>query len=124
MNNSTHITDRTLAFAVRVVKLAGMLDKQPGTPRTLANQLLRSDTSVGENVEEAQAGQNQADFVSKMSIALKEARETLYWLKLLIATEVCTTTQVNAQVNEMIQEANELVCILVTILKKTKENGA
>jgi len=120
MNNSTHITDRTLAFAVRVVKLAGMLDKQPGTPRTLANQLLRSDTSVGENVEEAQAGQNQADFISKMSIALKEARETLYWLKLLIATEVCTTTQVN----EMIQEANELVCILVTILKKTKENGA
>ena len=77
MNNEIQITDRTFASAVRVVKLAGMLDKQPGTPRTLANQLLRSGTSVGANVEEAQAGQSRADFISKMSIALKEAREAL-----------------------------------------------
>jgi len=116
---NSHITDRTFNFAVNVVRLASVLDKKPGAPRTLSNQLLRSGTSVGANVEEAQAGQSRADFISKMSIALKEARETHYWLKLLIATDICS----KKQINDMVKEANELVCILVTILKKTKENG-
>ncbi len=80
------IAERAFAFAVRVVKLSQALDETRGVSRTLANQLLRAGTSVGANLEEAKGGQSRADFVSKVSISLKEARETHYWLRLLIAT--------------------------------------
>lgn len=82
------ITQRSFQFAVRVVKLCKHLDSTSGDSRTLGNQLLRAGTSIGANVEEAQAGQSKADFISKLSIANKEARETLYWLKLLLASEI------------------------------------
>ena len=82
------ITQRSFQFAVRVVKLCKHLDSASGDSRTLGNQLLRAGTSIGANVEEAQAGQSKADFISKLSIANKEARETLYWLKLLLASEI------------------------------------
>jgi four helix bundle protein len=75
------LTERAFAFAVQVVKLCRALDWQEPTSRTLASQFLRSGTSVGANLEEAQAGQSRADFLSKCSIACKEARETHYWLK-------------------------------------------
>jgi len=81
------ITDRSFEFAVRVVKLCKYLEAQDRVSRTLANQLLRSGTSIGANVEEAQAGQSKADFIAKMSIARKEARETHYWLRLLKESE-------------------------------------
>ncbi|HEX8845810.1 MAG TPA: four helix bundle protein [Pyrinomonadaceae bacterium] len=71
------IQSRTFEFAVRIVNLCRRLDEQPGVGRTIGRQLLRSGTSIGANVEEAQAGQSKADFISKISIALKEARETL-----------------------------------------------
>lgn len=73
------IRERTFDFAVRIVKLCQHLDKKPGVPRTLSFQLLKAGTSVGANVEEAQAGQSRADFISKNSIALKEARECLFF---------------------------------------------
>ena len=113
------ITERTFDFAVRIVKLAQSLDEKPGTSRILANQLLRSGTSVGANVEEAQGGQSKADFISKMSIALKEARETLYWLKLLVASGVCE----EKKLTELIDEANQIVSILVTIVKRSKRKN-
>lgn len=113
-----HITVRTFEFAVRVVKLAQHLDKTPGVPRTLSNQVLRAGTSIGANVEEAQGGQSRPDFISKMSIALKEARETLYWLRLLQAAELCS----EQQLAELSSEAHEIVSILVTIVKKSKGN--
>ena len=81
------IGERAFAFAVRVVKLCQTLDARPGTPRTLSNQLLRSATSVGANLQESKGGQSRADFLSKVSIALKEARETHYWLRLLVAAD-------------------------------------
>ena len=80
------IKERTFSFALEIVRLCRSLDSRPGSFRTLIQQLLRSGTSVGANVEEAQAGQSRADFISKYSIALKEARETLYWLRLLDAS--------------------------------------
>ena len=70
----------------KIVRLCRSLDSKPRSLRILAQQLLRSGTSVGANVQEAQAGQSRADFISKYSIALKEARETLYWLRLLDAS--------------------------------------
>ena len=113
------IQERTFEFAIRIVKLCQYLDEKPGVKRTLSNQLLRSGTSVGANIEEAQAGQSRADFLSKMSIASKEARETLYWLKLLEKTELIS----GDQLQDLKQEADEIVRILTSIVKATKQNG-
>lgn len=112
------IRERTFEFAARVVRLCRMLDARPGVPRTLANQLLRSGTSVGANAEEAHASQSQADFTAKMSIACKEARETHYWLRLLAATEVLPP----ARLADLTGESNELVAILTTIVKKSRSS--
>ena len=68
------IRKRTFDLAIRMVKLCKHLEEEPGVGRTLSWQLLRSGTSIGANVEEAQAGQSKADFISKNAIALKEAR--------------------------------------------------
>jgi four helix bundle protein len=110
------LCERTFAFSVQVVKLCRQLDSKPGVPRTLSRQLLRSGTSIGANIEEGQGGQSRADFVSKYSIARKEARETKYWLRLLVACELSA----NHDVNPLVTECNELIAILTTIIKKTK----
>ena len=86
-------------------------------PRTLANQLLRSGTSIGANVEEGQASQSAADFVSKYSIACKEARETHYWLRLLSATDLLDA----ARIKPHLDECNELIAILTSIIIKMKQ---
>jgi four helix bundle protein len=107
---------RTFEFAKEVVRLCQHLDCSPGVPRTLANQLLRSGTSIGANVEEGQASQSAADFVSKYSIACKEARETHYWLRLISATELLDT----ARIKPHLDECNELIAILTSIVIKMK----
>ncbi len=111
------IQERTFEFAIRIVKLCQYLDEKPGVKRILSNQLLRSGTSVGANIEEAQAGQSRADFLSKMSIASKEARETLYWLKLLEKAELIS----GDRLQDLKQEADEIVRILTSIVKSTKD---
>ncbi len=112
------LCERTFAFATRIVGLCRELAKRPNVERTLSRQLLRSGTSVGANVEEAQAGQSRADFVSKMQISCKEARETHYWLRLIVATDLLPPERLDP----LIKESNELVAILTTIIKKTKGN--
>ena len=111
------ISERAFAFAVRVVKLCQVLDERPGVPRTLANQLLRSSTSIGANLEESKGGQSRADYLSKVSISLKEARETRYWLRLLIATDMIP----EPQLAPLLDEANQITAILTTIVKKLKQ---
>ncbi|MGE5582548.1 MAG: four helix bundle protein [Bacillota bacterium] len=76
------LPERTFQFAVDIVNLCRLLDKNPGVSRTLANQLLRSGPSIGANVQEGQASQSEADFLTKYSIACKEAQETQYWLRI------------------------------------------
>ena len=110
------IGERAFAFAVRVVTLCQTLEGKSGISRTLANQLLRSGTSVGANLEESKGGQSRADYLSKVSIALKEARETRYWLRLLVATDIIPENQLAP----MLDESNQLVAILTTIVKKLK----
>jgi len=109
------IAERVFAFAVRIVKLCQELDERPGVSRTLANQLLRSGTSVGANLEESKGGQSRADFLSKVSISLKEARETRYWLRLLVATDIIPESQLTPLLDE-----SKIVAILTTIVKKLK----
>ncbi|MEM8809906.1 MAG: four helix bundle protein [Cyanobacteria bacterium P01_G01_bin.38] len=118
MSEHPPITERTFEFAVRVVKLCQVLDEQPDVGRTLSKQLIRSGTSIGANVEEAQAGQSRADFVSKLQIALKEAKETRYWLRLLIATELIP----ESRLTPLLQESEELIKILASIIVQTKRN--
>ena len=112
------ICERTFAFSVRVVQLCMRLDGKTGAGRTLGRQLLRSATSVGANVEEAQGGQSRADFISKYAIARKEARETHYWLRLLTAAGIEDETETGP----LLRECNELIAILTAIIKKTQAN--
>jgi len=111
------LPERTFEFARRVIKLCQVLDQTQGVNRIMAKQLIRSGTSIGANVEEGQAGQSRADFVSKLSIACKEARETHYWLRLLIASEIGP----QVKIEELLDEANQLVAILTSIIKNTKD---
>jgi four helix bundle protein len=113
------IVERTFDFGVRVVKLCSLLMERSGVGRILGQQLLRSGTSIGANVEEAQAGQSRADFITKMTIAQKEARETLYWLRLLAAAEVIEASRLAA----LRSESDEISRILATIVLKTKQGA-
>mgnify|MGYP001822930784 CR=1 FL=1 len=102
-----------------MVLLCRVLDASPGVPRTLAGQLLRSGTSVGANVEEAQASQSEADFISKCSIAYKEAREVHYRLRRLAATEILP----GSRLSDLQNECNELIAILTSIIKRMRSQA-
>ena len=110
------IRERTFEFAVRIIKLCHELDKKPGVSRNVSRQLLNSGTSVEANAEEAQAAQSKPDFISKNSIALKEARETHYWLRLLIAAEIMP----EKKLAELRDEADELKRIFGSIVVSAK----
>ena len=113
------IQDRTFDFAVRIVKLSLHLDGRRGTAKVLSPQILRAGTSIGANVEEAQGGQSKADFISKMSIALKEARETHFRLRVLAAAEVLP----DKQLAPLIKEADEIQRIIGAIVVSAKGGG-
>jgi four helix bundle protein len=112
------ICERTFIFAVAIIKFCQAIDKNQNVERLLSRQLFRAGTSIGANVEEAQAGQSKADFISKMSIARKEAREARYWLSL------CNNVNIGMprDIDVLLKEINELIAILTTIIKNTKGN--
>lgn len=111
------IRERTFSFAVEIVRLCQWVEEQSDVYRILGRQLLRSGTSIGANTEEAQAGQSRADFISKYAIALKEARETIYWLRLLRETY----SRSDISVNDLVQEADEISKIIGSIIVNTKK---
>jgi len=113
------ILERPFEFAVQVVNLCVELGERPGAARRLSGQLLDAGTSIGANVEEGQAGQSRADFISKYSIALKEARETSYWLRLLKAT-ILKDSQA---IPPLLDEVEQLKRILGAIVCRAKENS-
>ncbi len=110
------ICDRTFRFAVEVVRFCDHLDDQPGVGRVLMSQIVRSGTSVGANVKEAQAAESRADFTSKMSIALKEARETNFRLRVLVAAEI---KRIEPPF-QLVQESDEIRRVLGAIISSTK----
>ncbi len=114
------IKERTFSFAVGILTLCRGLDGKRGTVQNLGRQLFRSGTSIWANVEEAQAGQSRAGFISKYSIALKEARETIYWLRLLNA---CGNDS-NTACKSLLNEAGELARIIGSIIVKTRSQGS
>jgi four helix bundle protein len=113
------ITERTFEFAVRIVKLCDVLDEKPGVGRVLMSQILRAGASVVSNVEEAQGAQSKPDFVSKMGIALKEARESHVRLRILAAASVMP----EKKLGPLIQEAEELKLIIGAIIVSAKRRG-
>ena len=110
------ICERTFQFALRVVQMCSRLQSRSVVSQVLLKQLLRSGTSVGANIEEGQAAQSRADFVSKYSIARKEAREANYWLRLLAASGIHN----DSEVSELTSESTQLVKILTTIIKNAR----
>ena len=113
------IVVRTFDFAVLIIQLCAKLDERPGVGRVLMSQILRAGTSVPANVEEAQAAQSKADFISKMSIALKEARETHLRLRLLLPAKLIPANQLQP----LIQEADEIKRVIGAIIVSTKRGG-
>lgn len=112
------IQDKSYAFALRTIALAKWLKEQKEFE--IAGQVMRSGTSIGANVEEAQAGISRADFVAKMSIASKEARETHYWLRLLRDSK----TVPEAIITPMENDCLELIRILTAIVKTSQTASA
>ena len=90
--DARELRERTLEFGLRIVRLCQYLQGHP-VAEVLGKQLLRCGTSIGANVAEAEKGQSKADFNAKMNIAMKEANETYYWLRLLYRTEYLNKTQ-------------------------------
>ena len=109
------VEEKSFAFAVRIVNLYKH-SNETKKEFILSKQLLRSGTSIGANVAEAEQAQSKPDFLSKMSIALKEASETKYWIKLLASTDYLTEAEFVYILNDCV----ELEKILVSIIKSTK----
>lgn len=115
MKEHNLILDKSKSFALRIINLYKYLIEN-GQVYALANQILRSGTSIGANVREAVRGQSKPDFYSKLGIALKEADETAYWLELLYESEYITPKQFDSLYND----CNELIKLLVAITKTQK----
>src|SRR3990170_1656574 len=110
------IKEKSYSFALQVIGLYKVVLKH--NEFVLSKQLLRAGTSIGANVEEALAGQSRADFLSKMSIASKEARETNYWLRLLRDSEIISKTEIEP----LLAESESIANILTSIVKTTATN--
>ena len=130
MEKPFDICERTFQFSVRIVNLCHFLNETQATTKILSKQLIRSGTSIGANVEESRAAQSTADFIHKLSIALKEAfgrsafwgnlkitpSETRYWIRLLIATKLIPENRLLS----LLEEINELMNILASMIIKAK----
>jgi four helix bundle protein len=108
---------RTFEFACRIVRLCRTLSAIPGVHRQVAAQLIRSGTSIGANFEEAHASHSRREFASKLSLVLREARETHYWLRLVVANELAASHDTRS----VLMEADELVAIFTTAVRKAKQ---
>jgi len=111
------IFDKSYLFALRIIKFHNFLYKEK-RERVLSKQLLRCGTSIGAQISESTYAQSRADFISKLNIALKEANETRYWIRLLFDSNYISETMFHS----IYPEIEEIIKILTTIIKKTKNN--
>jgi four helix bundle protein len=121
MAGKPEIIKRTYNFSLKVLNLCDIVNERPGIGWALSRQLLRAATSVGANVEEAQAGQSRADFINKYAIALKEARETAYWLRLLRDSQKFPTLE--DEIRVLLDEAGELARVIGVIVVNSRRNS-
>lgn len=121
MESNTDISAITYDFSKKIVLTYKRLTQETLCKEyVLSKQLLRSGTSIGANVEEAQHPQSTADFISKMSIALKEARETQYWIRLLRDTDYLPKTEADSLLND----CQSILYILIAIVNTANKNKA
>lgn len=115
------IVQKTFDFAIRVINLYKHLCYNAINKEfIISKQLVRSGTSIGANIEEAIGGQSTADFISKLSIAYKEARESRYWLRLLHRTNYLTDTEYNS----LVADLDDIINIIAKIKLTTQKNNS
>lgn len=114
------IIRRSFDYSLRAVKLYQFLqDRKPGVGWILGKQYLRAATSVGANIEEAQAAETKSDFIHKYGIAQKEARESHYWLRLLAESEIVS----RQRLTPLMRETEELYAIITAIIRSAKNQS-
>ena len=111
------IKERTYSFALEIINHVKALPYNTATI-SLGRQLIRSGTSVGANIEEAQGASSKKDFINKINIAKKEARETRYWLRLINDSKLAK----NIDNSKLLNEINEIINILTAIVKTSEKN--
>lgn len=116
MKKDNLIKEKTFAFAIDTIQIYKILIENKEF--VISKQLLRSGTSIGANVHESISAVSRKDFINKLSIALKEARETDYWLRLLVESNI-----VDYDLKFMLEKIDEVIKILVSIVKTSKENS-
>lgn len=119
MKTDNIIQQKSFAFAIRVVNIYKFLVTEK-KEFVLSKQLLRSGTSIGANIEESIGGQSDRDFLSKISISYKEARESLYWIKLLQATDYLPEEKANSLLNDAEEICRILGKIQITLKEKLR----
>ena len=115
MNSTNIIAEKTKKFAIRIIKFAKFL-RHESVDVIIVRQLLKSGTSIGANTRESSSAQSKDDFIHKLSIALKEADETAYWLELLVGAEDITQKQFDS----LNADLKEIIALLTSIIKTSK----
>ena len=118
MDKPYDIQDRAFLFSTEIVDFCRPALPPGGIVRELARQLVRSGTSIGANLEEADAGQTKPDFRTKVAISRKEAREARYWLRLMVHTD----PSLKQRAAPLIDEARQLIAILTTIKMNSEQD--
>jgi len=116
-NDKNIVAGKSYKFAIRIVNLYKYL-KESQKEYVLSKQILRSGTSIGALIREAEFAQSKSDFIHKLSISLKEANETAYWIDLLHDTEYIN----KKMYNDIKQDIKELISLLVSIIKSSKKS--
>lgn len=114
MKTQNVVKDKSFSFSLQIIKLYKKLINEK--EYVISKQLLRSATSIGANIEEADAGYSKKDFTAKMSIASKEARETRYWLRLIKYGDL-----IKLNVDDYLEKVDELIKLLTAIVKTSQE---
>jgi len=116
MKNDNIVKEKSLAFAVRIVKMVKYLVKNtPYAEQPILSQILKSGTSIGANIREAEHAESREDFIHKLKVALKEANETEFWLEVLHETDYLDSQPYES----LMEDCKELNKLLITIVRKT-----
>ncbi|MBR4488224.1 MAG: four helix bundle protein [Bacteroidales bacterium] len=118
MAKGSVLREKSYAFAIRAINLAKFL-REEKKEYILSKQIVRCGTSIGANIEEASGAQSNNDFIAKLHISLKEAKETHYWVRLLRDTEYISKEQAQS----LIEDIDEVITILTRSLKTIKSNN-
>ncbi len=123
MNGTPIISERAFEFGSRILKLGDRIYQQGPSGRLVATQLMNCGTSVGANVEEAEEAQSKADFIAKLSVSRKEARESSYWLRLAVKNEIVRAEEVKWELSEARQLLSMIRSAILTARSSPDRGG-